>query len=164
GAILRLGGVRLPAAPLPPGAQRLAVWGHRAALGLSPVRRALLIGLLSTLLPCGWLYAFAVTAAGTASPVAGAATMAVFWVGTLPVLISLGVGVQKLSGALGRRLPLLTSLALVVVGVLCIAGRVTAPAMARPAAPVDGSLEAAVEHVEHLDAASMPCCQHASGD
>ena len=164
GAILRVYGVRLPAAPLPPRAQRVVLWGHRAAMNMRPPRRALLIGLLSTLLPCGWLYAFAVTAAGTASPLAGGLTMAVFWAGTLPVLVSLGVGVQALSGALGKRLPLLTSLALVVVGVLCIAGRVTAPALARPTAPVNGSIHAAVEHIEQLDAASMPCCQPEAGD
>ena len=44
--------------------QRLVQAGHRRAMNRSPVARAALIGLLTTLLPCGWLYAFVVTAAG----------------------------------------------------------------------------------------------------
>ena len=97
--------------------------GQRFALALRPTRRALAIGLLTTLLPCGWLYAFALTAAGTGSTLYGAVVMAVFWVGTLPVLVSLGASVQLALGALGKRLPLVCAMALIVVGLTTIAGR-----------------------------------------
>ncbi|MCA9786726.1 MAG: sulfite exporter TauE/SafE family protein, partial [Candidatus Cloacimonetes bacterium] len=40
-----------------------------------PLWRAGMLGLASTLLPCGWLYAFAITAAGTGSPWQGALVM-----------------------------------------------------------------------------------------
>lgn len=109
--------------PVPAVMRKLLAVGHRAAMQLSPVRRALAIGLLTTLLPCGWLYAFAAVAAGTASPLLGALTMAVFWAGTLPVLVSLGVGVQRLTGALGSRLPHVTAAVLIAVGLWTLIGR-----------------------------------------
>lgn len=95
-----------------------------------PIARALVIGLSSTLLPCGWLYAFAVTAAGTGSALGGATLMAVFWLGTLPLLLGLGVGVQRLGSRLRQHLPLVTALALVALGVVSVIGRVDARAFA----------------------------------
>lgn len=122
-AVLHAMGRRAPRMPVPAIMQRLLAHGHRAAMTLSPVRRALAIGLLTTLLPCGWLYAFAAAAGGTASPWWGGVTMAVFWLGTLPVLVSLGVGVQRLTGVLGRRLPHATAVLLILVGLWTIIGR-----------------------------------------
>ncbi|UCF67694.1 MAG: sulfite exporter TauE/SafE family protein [Acidobacteriota bacterium] len=122
--------------------------------------RALSIGLLSTLLPCGWMYAFAITAAGTGSPARGALTMAVFWLGTLPVLVSLGVGVQKLAGPLRRYVPLATALALVAVGLIAVIGRLNVPALAADQTVIReaASIEASIERIESLDPKRMPCC------
>jgi sulfite exporter TauE/SafE len=103
----------------------LAGLGYQVAMRRGPVARAGLIGLLTTLLPCGWLYVFVAAAAGTASPVAGAASMAAFWVGTLPVMVALGAGIRSLSGALGPRLQPLACGAMVVVGLWTLAGRAT---------------------------------------
>ena len=75
------------------------------------------------LLPCGWLYAFVVTAAGTGRPLTGAIAMATFWLGTLPVMVSLGVGVQTLLGRLGPKVPALTCLMLIGVGTYTLVGR-----------------------------------------
>ena len=99
--------------------------GQRFAARRAALPRALVIGLLTTLLPCGWLYAFVVTAAGTGGPLRGAAVMAVFWVGTLPVLLALGIGARRLAGALGDRLPALTAAALVAVGLVTLSGRLS---------------------------------------
>ena len=88
-----------------------------------PLWRAGMLGLASTLLPCGWLYAFALVAAGTAHPLAGAITMAAFWVGTLPVMIAVGTGVQALAGTLGRYIPGAMAVAIVTMGVLTALGR-----------------------------------------
>lgn len=65
----------------------------RRLMDRPPVVRAAATGLFTTLLPCGWLYAFVVTAAGTGSgtPLHGAALMAVFWLGTLPMMLTVGV-------------------------------------------------------------------------
>lgn len=74
-----------------------------------PARRAFGLGLLNALLPCGWLWAFVALAASTGHPLAGAATMFVFWLGTLPALL----GVNALAAPLLRRLrprwPLVTA-------------------------------------------------------
>jgi len=93
-------GARLPRAGTPRWAQRAFERGAAAAQRVGPTRRALAIGLLTVLLPCGWLYAFAVVAAGTASPALGSLVMATFWIGTVPVLAFIGLG----AGAVRRRL------------------------------------------------------------
>jgi len=49
-----------------------------------------LLGMLNGLLPCGFVYFFAVTAASTASPFWGGVVMFVFGVSTIPALFSLG--------------------------------------------------------------------------
>jgi uncharacterized protein len=128
-AILRLRGVRVAQMPMPRGVQRIVAAGHARAAGLSPVARASVIGLLTTLLPCGWLWAFVVTAAGTASPTLGALCMAVFWLGTLPLMVSLGAGIGMLTGRLRRHLPMVTSIALVAIGAYTALGRLTLPAL-----------------------------------
>jgi sulfite exporter TauE/SafE len=118
-------GIRLPAPPAPGPVLRWITALQRAALGLRPLPRAAAVGLGSGLLPCGWLYAFAVTAFGTAGPFMGASVMAAFWAGTVPALLVVGAGVQALTGTLGRRVPILTSLVILAIGLYTIAGRTT---------------------------------------
>jgi len=59
-----------------------------------------LLGMLNGLLPCGFVYFFAITAASTADPLYGAIVMATFGISTVPALFSLGffVGLFKQSG------------------------------------------------------------------
>lgn len=121
--LLRLHGVKVRGLRPPAALRRFVHGAQGVAMKLDPTRRALTIGLLTTLLPCGWLYAFAVTAAGTSSPVRGGLVMAVFWAGTLPALVACGVGVQKLAGPLGRRLPTVTCVLLIVLGLWTVTGR-----------------------------------------
>lgn len=153
-AILRIVGVPIAKAPVPGFLKTAVARGHRLAFGLSAVHRALAVGMLTTLLPCGWLYAFAVTAAGTASPLWGGVTMAVFWLGTLPVMVALGSGVQAMTGALGRRLPLVTCVGLVAVGLFTLSQRMTAPL-----ATTGEGADASVQRVGSLDWRGMPCCE-----
>lgn len=47
---------------------------------------ALLFGLVTPLLPCGWLYSFVLAASLTQSPLTGAMSMALFALGTIPAL------------------------------------------------------------------------------
>ena len=144
-ALMRIWGVRIAHARAPRFMQKIVERGQRVAFSMSPVRRALTIGLLTTLLPCGWLYAFAFTAAGTGSAVWGGLTMAVFWLGTLPVMASLGAGIQMLAGRLHDRVPAISAAAVVLVGAFTAAGRLSAPEMSRETlgldeAPADGSV------------------------
>jgi uncharacterized protein len=118
-------GVRFPwPSPLEP-AQRWLGARLAALQNRPPAVRGVALGLLTTLLPCGWLYAFVVTAAGTGAPWPAMVTMAVFWLGTVPALVAVGVGARTLSGPLRARLPQVTALALVAVGVFSLARRTT---------------------------------------
>jgi uncharacterized protein len=89
----------------------------------SAARRSYLIGTLTGLIPCGWLWAFVIAAAGSASPLGGAVTMFAFWLGTVPAM----VGVLRLTGPfiarLRARMPAVTAIALIAVGVGTLALR-----------------------------------------
>jgi uncharacterized protein len=134
------------------------VWpaaGHRLAALASCADHRIVDGLL----PCGWLWAFALIAAGTGNAGWGAAVMIAFWAGTVPVLASVGAAVQTLTGTLGRRLPLITALLLVAMGLGTIAERfvlsgepLVAPLPAH--GPID--LEQQIEAVRQTP---PPCCQ-----
>jgi sulfite exporter TauE/SafE len=89
--------------------------------------RAATIGALSALLPCGWLYAFVATAAASGSPLGGVAVMIAFWAGTVPALLAVGYGAQRVFGTMSRRLPVVAAALLMALGVLTIAGRIHAP-------------------------------------
>ena len=149
-ALLRASGVRGPGLRLPPRLQGALEAGMGAARRLPPVRRALAVGLLTALLPCGWLYAFVVAAAATGSAPLGALTMAVFWLGTVPILLGLGAGVETLARPLRRRLPTVTAIALVAVGAAAVIGRLNVPAYAEAAGPAETPLE--------VIEAGPPCC------
>jgi sulfite exporter TauE/SafE len=95
--------------------------------------RGLVLGLTTTLLPCGWLYAFAVTAAGTASPLQGALLMAAFWTGNVPVLLGLGVAVSAAVGRVRRHVPLLSAAVIFGVGLFTVTARANLPAFAAAA-------------------------------
>jgi sulfite exporter TauE/SafE len=158
-AVLRYTGVRLPHLPLQRNLQRVLVIGQRAALGWRPLPRALTIGLLTALLPCGWLYAFAIIAAGTGGALLGAGVMVAFWIGTVPVLVSLGVGIQTLTGTLGRRLPLATAILILLFGLYSISDRLLTPAGAfEPLIQSlgEGDTQERVRAVQHV---KPPCCQ-----
>lgn len=82
--------------------------------------RAYLLGLLSTLLPCGWLYLFAAVAAASGDVLSGIFIMAIFWLGTLPYLLSVGLASQHLLGPLRQRLPVITAVLVILAGVLSV--------------------------------------------
>ncbi|CAG0949174.1 hypothetical protein PHYC_00089 [Phycisphaerales bacterium] len=157
-AVLRSLGIRVPRMPIPGVMRSAAEYGYRHVDGLSPVARAGALGLLTTLLPCGWLYAFVATAAGTASPLWGAAAMAAFWLGTVPALVTLGVGVQKLSGPLRRHVPVLTSVVLVVIGVATAFGRLNVSTLGA------GIRSADLVSISNAAHETPPCCAEPDGE
>lgn len=121
-------GLRLPWLHGPSWATRPLLAATARARAWPSVARSATMGAATALLPCGWLYAFVAVAAGTGSATAGAAAMAVFWLGTLPLLVTLGLGVQRLAGPLRARLPVLTAAVAVLLGLLSIGGRLHIPA------------------------------------
>ncbi|MBL8991582.1 MAG: sulfite exporter TauE/SafE family protein [Phycisphaerae bacterium] len=156
--LLRLAGVRTGTWRGPGWMARWAQAGHRAAWELEPVKRAAVIGLLTSLLPCGWLYAFVITAAGTGSPALGAAVMVVFWAGTLPVMASLGIGARRLAGPLGRWAPGLTASAMIAVAALTLVHRGGLVGMRLPTAAEVSAGAASVGAVPNPNEVP-PCCR-----
>lgn len=120
---LRALGVRVPGGDGPSIMQRALGPLLRRTRASTPTVRAGAIGLLSTLLPCGWLYAFVATAGGTGSVGGALLVMTTFWLGTLPAMLTVGVGLQRLTGPWRARLPLVTAAAVVVIGTLSMLGR-----------------------------------------
>ncbi len=148
----------VPALPSLPGARaltRVFAWSSR----LGPRGRALLTGALTPLLPCGWLWLFAATAAGTGSALGGLAVMTAFWAGTVPALVGLGVSLGAAASSLRRHLPWIRGATLVVVGLLTLTGRATLN-LAPPSTPPPTSRQDMVEQVERAAEAPLPCCAH----
>jgi hypothetical protein len=135
-ALLHAAGVRLPETGAGSFARARLAAAVRAVHAQPPAVRALVLGLLTTLLPCGFLYAFVAVAAGTGSAPAGMLVMAAFWAGTVPVMAGLGAVAQRALGPLRRRLPVVTASILVVFGLLAVSGVLRPGVMgAHPAAP-----------------------------
>ncbi|MGE3759241.1 MAG: sulfite exporter TauE/SafE family protein [Pseudobdellovibrionaceae bacterium] len=66
----------------------------------SSTKRHFFLGLFNGLLPCGWLYAFLIVAAGLADPLRALLLMFCLWLGSLPWLVSfslLGEQIRKFS-------------------------------------------------------------------
>ena len=81
-----------------------------------------LLGLASILIPCGVTLSVEALALTSGSALAGAATMAVFVLGTSPLFAVLGYAVRKAATAWRGRLALATGIVLVVMGLFTING------------------------------------------
>ena len=79
------------------------------------------LGMLNGLLPCGFVYFFAITAASTASPFYGALVMFVFGVSTIPAMFSLGFLSSLASATSFRNMMMsLSSVAVILYGLFTL--------------------------------------------
>jgi sulfite exporter TauE/SafE len=104
-----------------------------------PWTRGALIGALTPLLPCGWLWAFVVVAAGTGSAASGAGVMAALWLGSAPAIAGAGLTLRALGRRLGPRLPVITACAQIAIGVLTLALRAPVVDAPPPRTPSEAS-------------------------
>jgi sulfite exporter TauE/SafE len=118
--------------------------------------RAFATGLLTTLLPCGWLYLFALIAAGTGSPAHGAIVMAAFWVGSVPALVALVAGLRVLSMRYARLIPALAAWMLIFAGCFTASGRGFSGFEGLEELKSSGT---AIDQVEQAGEKVLPCCQ-----
>jgi uncharacterized protein len=95
-----------------------------------PLLRAVLLGGASALLPCGFLYAFALAGAATASPLGGAAVMAALWLGNLPALLGFGLVMAGALSRAKRHIPLLSAACVFGLGIVTLNSRISLPALA----------------------------------
>ncbi len=110
-------------APQPSLITRVLVKFRPYIFRLPTAARGLVTGLLTALLPCGWLYLFALTAAGTGSMVTGPIVMVAFWIGTVPALVGLVSGMQFLGMRFRKLIPVTAALLLVLAGGYTATGR-----------------------------------------
>jgi uncharacterized protein len=109
-----------------PGAKLLSrVLAKASALPAIP--RALLLGLSTAFVPCGFLYAFVATAAGSGSVNSALIVLGAFWLGTVPALALASLGFRGLTARLGARAKTVTAAVLVVSGLFVLGLRIGAP-------------------------------------
>jgi sulfite exporter TauE/SafE len=97
-----------------PAAQRL--------LPVDSIPKAFGLGLVWGWLPCGLVYSVLMIAATSAAPVAGAATMVAFGIGTMPAMVMTGLGAARVSTIMRRRSTRLgLGILIVILGLLTIA-------------------------------------------
>lgn len=107
-----------------------------------------LLGMLTGLMPCGWLWAYVVVAAGTGSVLGGTLVMATFWLGTVPALAVVGITLSKLGRRAGSHLRWAVPVLMLLSGGLTLATRgriIFTQLTTTPAAPA-------------MDAAPPPPC------
>ncbi len=80
-----------------------------------------LLGMLNGLLPCGFVYFFAITAASTADPLYGAFVMFIFGLSTIPAMFSVGFLASLATATSFRNMMMsLSSVAVLLYGVFTI--------------------------------------------
>ena len=79
------------------------------------------LGMLNGLLPCGFVYFFAITAASTADPLLGAMVMGIFGLSTIPAMFGLGFLASLASATNFRNMMMsLSSIAVILYGAFTI--------------------------------------------
>ncbi|MBU0720477.1 sulfite exporter TauE/SafE family protein [bacterium] len=79
------------------------------------------LGMLNGLLPCGFVYFFAITAASTADPLYGALVMAIFGISTIPAMFGLGFLTSLSSQTSFRNMMMsLSSIAVILYGIYTV--------------------------------------------
>ena len=81
---------------------------------------AFLAGVFTGFLPCGLVYAFLTLATGTASTVMGAATMAAFGLGTVPVMVATGFSSRLFSLTIRRHLLHIAAWCVILAGCISV--------------------------------------------
>ncbi len=159
--LLRIAGARIPHAPMPAPLRRLMKALHVRAFAMPPLARSLTIGFATPLLPCGWLYAFVAIAAGAGSSLGGALVMSAFWLGTVPALVTVAIGLRTISGSMRAALPVVAALVMLAVGlhIAFIRGPKAAIVAAsfQPVSSVSSAGEAATHVADEVPA----CCRGA---
>ena len=122
-SISRVYGIPLSILRAPQTLTKFVFFAHRKARAFRPSKRAFFTGILTSVLPCGWLYVFVVMAAGSGSLVWGLLIMGSFWVGTLPVLTVCTLGIQEFTSRLSPKIRLIPALVIVLLGIFTVSSR-----------------------------------------
>ncbi len=122
----------------------------------SPYAAAFSWGLISTWLPCGWLYVFALAAAGAGGIAPAMALMSAFWLGTLPLLSMVSLGAAFAGGRMQRWVQPLTACLLIGFGISTATSRaaIDLSSLNRPSQ----STVTLKEDLKEIVGQELPCC------
>lgn len=118
--------------------------------------RGYLGGLLTTWLPCGWLYLFVLLAAGTGDMILAVTTMFAFWVGTLPALTGLVMGARSLIPRFRTAIPIVAAVLMILTGLYTATGRASADLSSVVPPLIESSSTA--EDIIKISETEPPCC------
>lgn len=76
-------------------------YGFKVGKTNGSIIRASIVGFFTVFLPCGWLYSFILLSVSTHSIIFGGVTLSVFWLGTLPALMSSRIIIQGVMSKIG---------------------------------------------------------------
>jgi len=175
-ALLRWSGIQIKLPGYAGPIQKLLQKLFQKTMSLSPLPRALVIGMLTSLMPCGWMYTFGITAAGTGSPISGVLLMVVFWAGTVPIMTALMLGFSRVGHQIQHRLPAVMAVLVICVGVFTLTCRapIDLSGMNQPLQVLNesrsatmissengnaGQTEELVRQVKGVQHAELPCCR-----
>ena len=119
--LIRIGGSR-PSLNAATWLQRLRARGAATLRSGGPIG-IVTAGAMTALLPCGWLWSYLLLAAAEPDAPSGLALMVAFWLGTLPILVVVGVSSRRLIGRWGRHAPLASAIILITLGLVTIASK-----------------------------------------
>jgi len=119
--LLKLFEVRLEILrPLHTAIGRLTTKLAKATFDLSNTFKPFVIGLITTFLPCGWLYTFVALALASSNMLSALTIMFAFWLGTLPIMLAVGVLAKAMTSGLGKYLPRVTAILLIIGGLFSL--------------------------------------------
>ncbi len=123
-----------------------------------PVGNAYSWGLISTWLPCGWLYVFALASASAGDAFQSMAMMFAFWLGTLPWLGLVSQGSQWLHRIHPQSFQWIAALMLIAFGFWTWAARSEVDLGGLKRVNISGESRTTVEDVEAIGETPLPCC------
>lgn len=156
--LVRLASGASHAAMLPRWLQKRLGQAHVWARRQPPLRRAATIGMLTAILPCGWLFAFLIVAAGTAEPVTAALVMATFALGAVPALTVTALSVTMLAGRFRRAVPWCSAVLITAVGAATLLHRSQIHLESMHQSIANHSPTTLVSKVDAIDHNNLPCC------
>jgi uncharacterized protein len=128
--------------------------GHLWARKQPVIRKAAAVGVLTALLPCGWLYSFLLVAAATASAWQGAAVMGVFALGAIPALAFVALGTDSIAKRFGKAIPICSAILVSVVGLYTMMRRAELDVSPR----TKSAGTSAVQLIRQAAESEPPCC------
>ena len=139
---------------LPSSFQKALYRGHLWARQQTVIKKAAVVGVLTAILPCGWLYSFLLVAAATASVWQGALVMGVFALGAIPALSIVALGANSIAKRFGKAVPIGSAILVATIGLYTMVRRADLDVAPR----VSAKDISAIQLIRQAVDAEPPCC------